>query len=243
MAREALELGQTFGIPESLRIYRSQLFWIRYDQGRLDTLADRIERAAAREQQDSSTLSAVALAFCELGRHHDARAVFDRIPLGDSVLPSTFLWLYGMTMTAEACAVLGDVGRAAVLSERLGPYHEFLVGNTVAVATGAVPHYLGLLATTLGRYEEAERRFVAAAAVYERLSAPTLLARTRLESAQMLLLRREAGDGERARQLLGQALTTARKLGLGTVERRAVALLDSRSGHRAVASGTDAAGS
>jgi hypothetical protein len=33
------------------------------------------------------------------------------------------------------------------------------------------------------------------------------------------------GDGERARTLLGEALATARDLGLGTVERRAGALL------------------
>ncbi|HKO85604.1 MAG TPA: hypothetical protein VJ140_13840 [Actinomycetota bacterium] len=40
----------------------------------------------------------------------------------------------------------------------------------------------------------------------------------------MLLVRRQAGDAERALELLGQAIVTARELGLGTVERRAVAL-------------------
>jgi tetratricopeptide (TPR) repeat protein len=241
MSREALELGQTFGIPESFRIYRAHRFWILYDQGRLDTLADRLERAAAREQQDSLTLAAVALAFCELGRHHEARAVFDRIALDDFALPANFLWLYTMTMAAEACAGLSDVGRAADLSERLAPYHELLVTNLGgATATAAVAHYLGLLATTLGRFDEANVRFAAAAAMHERLSAPTLLARTRLEWARMLMVRREADDAERAHHLLGHALTTARQLGLGNVERRAIALLDSSSGSR-VASGTDAA--
>jgi hypothetical protein len=41
----------------------------------------------------------------------------------------------------------------------------------------------------------------------------------------MLLTRRQPGDAERARQLLGQALDAARELGLGNVERRAVELL------------------
>ena len=41
----------------------------------------------------------------------------------------------------------------------------------------------------------------------------------------MLLVRRQAGDAERTLELLGQAIATARELGLGTVERRAVALL------------------
>ncbi|MCU1491965.1 MAG: transcriptional regulator, LuxR family [Acidimicrobiaceae bacterium] len=240
MAREALELGQTFGVPDSFHIHGGHLFGIRYDQGRLDTLAGRLERAAAREQQTLSTLAAAALAFCELGRHHKARAVFERIPLGDPALSSNLLWLYGMTLTAEACAGLGDVGRAAVLWERLAPYHE-LVASTVGGASGAVPHYLGLLAITLGRFDEAEVRFAAAATVHERLSAPTLLARTRLEWAHMLMVRRGAGDAERARQFLGHALATAREFGLGTVERRALALLDSSSGNRMVARGTDTA--
>jgi hypothetical protein len=238
-AREALEQGQTFGIPDSSRLYRGHLFWIRYDQGRLDTLADRLQRAAAREQQALSTLAAVALAFCELGRHHEARAVFDRIPLGDSALPSNVLWLFSMTMAAEACANLNDVERATVLSERLAPYHELLVNN-VSGATGAVSQYLGLLATTLERFDEADVRFAAAATTYERLSAPALQARTRLEWARMLLVRREPGDAERARHFLGHALATARRLGLGNVERRALGLLDPTSGNCVVASGTDA---
>jgi tetratricopeptide (TPR) repeat protein len=240
MARQALELGQTFGVPDSFRIYRAHIFGIRHDQGRLDTLADRLQRAAVREHQASSTLVAVALAFCELGRNDEARAVFDRIALDEAALPANVLWIHGMTMAAEVCAGLGDVGRAAVLSERLAPYRELMAG-TIGGTLGAVVHHLGLLATTLGRFDEAERHFAAAATMHERLGAPTLLARTRLEWAHMLLVRREAGDAERARRFLGHALITARELGLGNVERRAVALLDSSSGKRAVASGTDLA--
>ena len=51
------------------------------------------------------------------------------------------------------------------------------------------------------------------------------LARTRLEWARTLLTRGEPGDREQAGLLLGQALATARDLGLGGVERQAVALL------------------
>ena len=43
----------------------------------------------------------------------------------------------------------------------------------------------------------------------------------------MLLARRQPGDAERARELLGQAMATARRLGLGNVERRAHELLTS----------------
>jgi hypothetical protein len=47
-----------------------------------------------------------------------------------------------------------------------------------------------------------------------------------LESARTLLRRRGLGDADRARDLLGEALVTARELGLGGLERQAVALLE-----------------
>jgi len=74
---------------------------------------------------------------------------------------------------------------------------------------------------------EAEARFSYAEATHERIGAPAWLARTRLEWARMLLARKGSGDTERARTLLAQGLATARELGLGGVERQAVAVLGS----------------
>lgn len=118
-----------------------------------------------------------------------------------------------------------DTDAAIVLRERLTPFSEQVVIPTGAITTGAIAHHLGLLATTLGDYEEAEAHFQTAEAIHSRIGAPTLLARTRLEWARMLLARRQPGDAERGYDLLGRALATARELGLGNVERRAVALL------------------
>jgi hypothetical protein len=88
-----------------------------------------------------------------------------------------------------------------------------------------VAHHLGLLASTLGRYDEADRRFGDAAAIHVRIGAPHWLARTRLEWARMLLTRRQPGDTARGREFLSHALATARELALANVERNAVALL------------------
>jgi hypothetical protein len=82
-----------------------------------------------------------------------------------------------------------------------------------------------MLAATLGRFDHAEAHFATAAAIHERIGAPIWLARTRMEWARLLLARPQAGDADRARMLLGQALDTARQLGLANVERRAVQLL------------------
>jgi hypothetical protein len=111
-----------------------------------------------------------------------------------------------------------------VLFHLLEPYASQLA-LTAGGALGAVAHYLAILATTFGDFDEAERRFVDAAATHARIGAPTWLARTRLEWARMLINRAQPGDSERAREFLGQALETARELGLANVERRAVQLL------------------
>jgi tetratricopeptide (TPR) repeat protein len=224
LAQDALEVGQASGIPESYRVYAENVFWIRYDQGRLDTLADGMERAAARKHRDANAVAATAVAFCELGRSEEARSLFEQFASDDFAYPSNFNWLYVMTLMAETCSRLADVHRAAVLFDRLAPYHQFVPHNG-AGTSGAVSYHLGLLATTLGRHDEADAHFDAAHATHTRMGAPTLLARTRLEWARMLLTRRATGDAERARELLGQALTTARELGLSSVERRGAALL------------------
>ena len=88
-----------------------------------------------------------------------------------------------------------------------------------------VSHYLGLLATSLGRFGEAEAHFRATADRQVRLATPAWLAHTRYEWARMLLARRAPGDEEQARELLSEALVAARELGLANVERRTAALL------------------
>jgi hypothetical protein len=82
-----------------------------------------------------------------------------------------------------------------------------------------------VLATTSGDFAEAERHFADAAATHERIPAPIWLACTQLEWGRMLLTRRHPGDPDRARDLLGRALDTARHRGLANIERRVTQLL------------------
>ena len=133
-----------------------------------------------------------------------------------------------MTMGAEVAAVLEDADAAAVLAEKLRPFAGMLAHNG-CTTFGAVDRYLGMLATTLGRYFEADAHFAAAAAIHTRIGAPAWLARTQVDWGRMLLRRDGKGDAEQAGELLASALRTARRIGLPTVERRSAALL-----HRAL---------
>jgi tetratricopeptide (TPR) repeat protein len=198
-------------------------YQLRFEQGRLGELVDRRPRvldAGGRR----GTRAYLALAYCELDRIDEARRVFEPLTIRIGELPVNIEQLELTTLSAAVCATLGDQPLAARLHNLLEPYAEQVVPNG-AVWWGGVSHYLGLLATTLERYDEAEARFISAHTIHERIAAPTWLARTRLEWARMLLLRHQPGDRERARDLLGQAVETARELGLANVERKAADLL------------------
>jgi tetratricopeptide (TPR) repeat protein len=225
LARAALEIGIALGQPDAAQAFGAQRFEIRFQQGRLDEVVGRVAEVA-EETNWPVTWASLALAYCELDRKDEARTVLENLGARLADVPLDFLWPLTITRAAGACAHLRDVSHASVIVELLRPFADQMAGGGMApVWVGSVAHYLGMLATTLDRFEEADAHFTAAAATNERVGAPTWLARTRLEWARMLLVRRQTGDAERARELLRQALTTARELGLGNVERRAMALL------------------
>jgi hypothetical protein len=129
-----------------------------------------------------------------------------------------------MTYLAEVCAFLGDARRAAMLYQRLLPYAEYnvIVGNANA-CTGAAARYLGMLATTMSRWAEAEQHFQAALKMNTRIRARPYLAHTQQQYAEMLLSRGQPGDRDTATSLLDEALAIASQLGMGALTDRVLA--------------------
>lgn len=224
LAVAAFELRQASGQQDAIAIFAAQLFGVRLEQGRVGELEARLAETATANPAIPAFRGALAALYCELDRLEEARVPFDALAArGFADLPVDSTWGVTVGMCAAVCSHLGDVPRAAVLSDLLAPYSDQILVTAVPFYSSA--HHLGMLATTLGRFDEAETHFATAASTHERIGALAWLARTRLEWARMLLARRQPGDAARARDLLGQALATARELGLGNVERRAVALL------------------
>jgi tetratricopeptide (TPR) repeat protein len=221
----ALELAQASGQPDARAFYYNALFWLRFEQGRLEELEETWPDVIIQFPGISAFRPMLALLYCELDRESEARRVLQPIAASGFDVPLDVLWGQTVTDWAAVCSYLGDTANAALLRERLEPYARQLALPAGGIANGAIAHYLGLLATTLGDHEEAEAQFRTAGTFHERIGAPSWLARTRLEWARMLLTRRQPGDADRARELLGQTLATARELGLAKVERDAVALL------------------
>lgn len=111
--------------------------------------------------------------------------------------------------------------RAVALYELLLPYAERIV--VVGSATdcyGSAARYLGLLATTMERWEEAPRHFEDALVINAKIGARPFVARTQYEYACMLLTRGRPGDRKRALELLDQALATARELEMKKLEEK-----------------------
>jgi tetratricopeptide (TPR) repeat protein len=108
----------------------------------------------------------------------------------------------------------------------LRPYdgRNVVIGVWV-VCYGAVSRYLGALATSLERWEDAIRHFEDAIAMNARMGARPWVAHTQFQYAVMLLARGVRSDRDRALALLDSALTTARELGMRALEERASASL------------------
>jgi tetratricopeptide (TPR) repeat protein len=163
--------------------------------------------------------------YSELGLEQEARELFERLAANDfAAIPRDSMWVTSMTYLAEVCAFLGDARRAALLYQRLLPYakHNVIVGNAIA-CTGATARYLGMLATTMARWAEAEHHFQAALAMNARMRARPYLAHTQYQYAEMLLARNQPGDRDTALSLLDEALASASELGMGALTDRVLA--------------------
>jgi hypothetical protein len=133
-------------------------------------------------------------------------------------------WMTAMMYCAEVAAHLEHRRAAEMLTELLAPWRERFVSTGIAWA-GSVARPLGLVLGAAGHLDAADEALAEAAAVHERIDAPIELARTRVDWARVMVIRDRPGDRDRARQLLGLALSTAETLGLATIKRRAQSLL------------------
>jgi DNA-binding SARP family transcriptional activator len=155
--------------------------------------------------------------LARLGRVSEAQPVLDDLAAGDfSSLPFDQEWLYGMSLLAEASVLLGDVEACTHLYPLLLPWNAFNAVDVAEGFRGSVARYLGLLAATTGRLDEAELHFEEALTRNEEMMARPWLAYTQSNYAQMLLARDRAGDAEHAGQLRERARDIALELGIET---------------------------
>jgi hypothetical protein len=197
LAFAALQLGRSAGQADSMLLFLGQLYVARFLQGSLDRpdpyLPDVLATPGASQTTSPEIVpgrsmlrllaAGTSAVLCEVGRLDDARRYLELLmdsPLEE--LPHDYTMLAIPALASRACARLGDTHNATRLHAILEPHSQRLV-TAGASWFGATSHYLGLLAATLRRADEADARFAAAERTYASLGAKPWLARLRSDWA------------------------------------------------------------
>lgn len=208
-----------------------QMFALRLLQGRGAELGPTLTDLAKRQPHIPAYPAGLALIYAEAGQADAARALFERLAsAGFERIPRDLSWLITVTNLAQVCAVLGDRERAVVLYDMLRPHEgQWVISATAAACYGSTGRSLGLLASVLGRPDDADAHFTRALALHEGMGAAPWVAQTAYDHAVSLLDRpagkRTAESRERARELLGRAGEIARGTGMAGL----AALVDARA--------------
>jgi predicted ATPase len=192
-----------------------QMLDLRRAQGRLGELEGAVKGLAARFPLFPGYRAVLALVYKEQDRREDARAVFDELAMDDFAgFANDDARPVSLVNLTEVCCYLDDQRCAAVLYELLLPMAECCTAVAAMSCLGSASAPLGALATTLGRFDDAERHFEAAIAMNQKMRAPRWVAVTQLGYARMLLLRESPGDRERALDLLQDAQEAGQRMGM-----------------------------
>jgi class 3 adenylate cyclase len=218
-ARHALE-------PNTVQAFGVVLFTLRRLQGRIGEVTDAFMGFADQYPAVPAWRTGVALLYLEVGRDDEARAALEELAAdGFAALPRDANWVVALANLSEVAHRLGDGVRAAALYEEMLPFaHRNVVVGGGWVCWGSTSRYLGMLATTLERYDDAERHFAVALQMNELLKARPMVALTRFELALMLAARGRPEDLTRADDLVGEVLRSGGELGMRSLVERAFGL-------------------
>jgi DNA-binding SARP family transcriptional activator/tetratricopeptide (TPR) repeat protein len=178
-----------------------------------------LERAQS-EPVESAWLAAVAQFDARSGRHDSARELLARLTTAGLAMDVN--WLTACLL-ADAAADMDDRMAAAYVHDRLEPYADLLA--ILARGTGcycSVELYLGRVAATIGRLDEAEARLRRAVTVNEAANCPTFAAISMLRLGGVLAQR---GDATAARDVLTETVARAEALAMPALASAASASL------------------
>jgi class 3 adenylate cyclase/tetratricopeptide (TPR) repeat protein len=225
LAEQARALGEQAGEPDALSLYVGQLAPIRWHQGRLGEVADLLCGVAEAVPAVSIFTAMAALAELEAGQEqHVADLLRDRTRDEFASLACDPVQLGSLLIWAEVAARLGDRQAASFLLGRIEPLREQIALDSLGTL-GAASRCAGLLAATLGRWNEADRHFAYAVELHERLGASSLAVRTQLEWGLALAGSGQRESASRAGELLTAAARNAGELRLRGLRDRAHAAL------------------
>lgn len=234
LAQQALAIGQQAQDADALQGFIVQHFVIHAGKKSLQEVEIPTRDLATQYASIPGWRSALAVLYASLGREAEARREFAYFAANDfAAVPRHAYALVTLANLAQVCVLLQDIPRAERLYQLLLPFAaQCVVVEPGLICLGAVARFLGQLATTLQRWEEAEAHFTAAVQQNTLLEAAPKVAMTQRHYAAMLVARQWPGDREKAIVLLQQALATAQELAMDEQVRHVRALLEQAQEHR-----------
>lgn len=216
LALRALEIGRSAENQNALHQFGGHLFDVRREQGRLQELVPTFGSLVEQFPAIQVWRCARAMMHAELGNIEAAREDYEHVAASQFAgIQRNFLWLASLSSLTEVTAAFNDDDRAAILYEMLLPYARINIMSTpLGPCRGFGSRELGLLATTMRRWDVAESHFRDAVVLNEASGMVAFAARARRDYAAMLLKRRLDGDATQAMELLDTARDAAAGLGL-----------------------------
>jgi tetratricopeptide (TPR) repeat protein len=220
-ASKTMPLGEQAQVGTAAQAFGAQMFHLRMIQGRLAELEPAVASLAETYPDAPAWRIGLAVVHAETDQRENARRQLDRLAEHDFAdLPRDLNYNCNLALLAMVASYLGDAERAARLLPLLLPH-----AGRCALASGSAPlgsssTFLGVLATTMGDYAEAERHLREGLEMNARIGARPWVAYTGHRYAEMLWARNHPGDRERAVGLLERSEGIARALGMGRLVSR-----------------------
>ncbi len=216
---EGIEIGRR-ATPGDIAegTYCLQLYEVRRQRGRTADVYELVATTARDYPARPVFRSGLARVALELGRHSEARELFEELASNDfHSVPRDNEWLLAASYLTDVCVGLGDVVRAGTLYDLLEPSAVKVVNDVAEGCAGSVQRLLGMLAAMLGRKDQAVAHLRAAIERNTEIGTTPWVAEARVELAEVLL---GLGEREEAEQLLDDAWATAAELGMVPLSRR-----------------------
>jgi DNA-binding CsgD family transcriptional regulator/tetratricopeptide (TPR) repeat protein len=215
---EGLRVGRRFQQPMIDTLCEGVLSCSRLMQGRLGESVDRLGLIIQAFPAIALPPKLVLIiALSDAGRQEEARTFFERLVASGALdLPRDHTFVFHLALFATACHRMDAVEPAGALYEMLLPHGHHNV-NLLRIGShclGSAHHYLGLLATTLGRWDDAVDHLDAAAAANTRQGFLAAAVHSNYHLGRALVQRGREGDRHRGRSLIAEAQAAAARHGI-----------------------------
>jgi hypothetical protein len=218
IAGDGRDIAGRAGEPDAENLLVAVLFPVWIEQPGNGSARTRLSSAihSASNDRVRDTLACARLLWETATSANPARYQARLRLLGDQIgEPRDMHWAFNMACLASAAARQQDKPQAERLADALEPYAATgIVWAGAAAFFGSAAHWLGVLATTLGRHHQAGQYLATAMAFHQRLGAAPWVARTYVERARLLLA---TGGRARAPELLAAAGKITKRCGMSTL--------------------------